>query len=202
MCVYSELFVNRKKAMAERALDPNENLHEQVPRLDEQVGGATGGELLDDHHEQRTNPDENESPVVAAAAGDGTPGDLRKGPAMQPATVVPSADEEARPVISAARRVRTTEPISGIDLLITQSGLAAENPITVPTMMRNSVSKTPDRAALCYKEGGSWKSITYTEYYQMCVAAAKSFLKVTPSSKAMCSHHMSYGMVCYTYILS
>ena len=90
--------------------------------------------------------------------------------ATSPAEVVPSAN--------AGRRVRTSDPIVGVDLLIGQSGVAAEKPVTVPTLLKDSVSKTPDRAALCYKEGGSWKEITYSEYYRLCVATAKSFLKV------------------------
>jgi len=36
----------------------------------------------------------------------------------------------------------------------------------------------PTNPALKYKEEGEWKSITYTEYYEHCIKAAKSFLKV------------------------
>ena len=172
--------------MAEPALDPNEKPHEQLQPVEahlteEKATGTTGGETLDHHHEQQTQPNEQESPVVVAAAtGEDSPVAPRDGPALQPApAVAPSAVEETRPVIGASRRVRTIEPTSGVDLRIAQSGLAAENPITVPTMMRNSVSKTPDRAALCYKDEGNWKSISYTEYYRLCVAAAKAFLKVS-----------------------
>ena len=171
--------------MAEPALDPNEKPHEQLQPVEahlteEKATGTTGGETLDHHHEQQTQPNEQESPVVVAAAtGEDSPVAPRDGPALQPApAVAPSAVEETRPVIGASRRVRTIEPTSGVDLRIAQSGLAAENPITVPTMMRNSVSKTPDRAALCYKDEGNWKSISYTEYYRLCVAAAKAFLKL------------------------
>ena len=58
------------------------------------------------------------------------------------------------------------------------SGLAAEKPITIGQMFRQTVSSYPDTPALGHKEGEEWKKINYSEYYKLSVKAAKSFLKV------------------------
>ena len=58
------------------------------------------------------------------------------------------------------------------------SGLAAEEPITIGQMFRQTVSSYPDTPALGHKEGEEWKKINYLEYYKLSVKAAKSFLKV------------------------
>ena len=57
-------------------------------------------------------------------------------------------------------------------------GLAAEEPITIGQMFRQTVSSYPDTPALGHKEGEEWKKINYLEYYKLSVKAAKSFLKV------------------------
>ena len=58
------------------------------------------------------------------------------------------------------------------------SGLEAEEPTTVGQMFKETVRQLPDHPALTYKEGEEWKNITYSEYYGLCVRAAKSFVKV------------------------
>ena len=49
---------------------------------------------------------------------------------------------------------------------------------TVGQLFKQTVEKFPMHPALKYKEGGIWKTITYTGYYDHCIKAAKSFLKV------------------------
>ena len=49
---------------------------------------------------------------------------------------------------------------------------------TVGQLFKQTVEKFPMHPALKYKEGGIWKTITYTGYYDLCIKAAKSFLKV------------------------
>jgi len=57
-------------------------------------------------------------------------------------------------------------------------GIELEEPITVGQLFKKTVEKFPKHSALEYKEDGKWKTFTYTKYYDLCVRAAKSFLKV------------------------
>lgn len=79
---------------------------------------------------------------------------------------------------SPPRIVRTTDPSVGVHLAIGNSGLSAQAPVTIGERFKSTVSRAPDRPALCYKEAGTWREVTYRQYYALCVAAAKSFLKV------------------------
>ena len=75
-------------------------------------------------------------------------------------------------------KVRTSDPSDGLDIAREQSGLASDEPLTVGTMMQQTVSKVPDHVALCYKTREAWNNITYQQYYNLCIAAAKSFVRV------------------------
>ena len=75
-------------------------------------------------------------------------------------------------------KVRTWMPDEEVDLAIGESGIEAEEPITVGQLFKYAVERFPDHPALKYKEDGRWKSFTYTEYYGDCIRASKSFIKV------------------------
>ena len=79
---------------------------------------------------------------------------------------------------TAHRRVHQLVANKVIDLAIGESGIEAETPITVGQLLQNTVTRFPVHPALKYKEEGIWKTITYTVYYNLCIRAAKSFLKV------------------------
>ena len=88
-------------------------------------------------------------------------------------------EEEPKPKPRPARtQVRSCVPNIGVDLAIGESGIEAEEPITVGQLFKNTVERFPTHPALKYKEDGTWKTITYTGYYEFCIRAAKSFLKV------------------------
>ena len=70
------------------------------------------------------------------------------------------------------------EPNEGVDIVVGDTGVEAEEPITFGRMFQDTVKQLPDHTALRYKEDGTWRDITYAEYYNLCVRAAKSFLKV------------------------
>ena len=71
------------------------------------------------------------------------------------------------------------QPDDPVELLIGESGITAEEPISVGAFFKEAVRNYPDTTALGYKgEDGEWVKLTYTQYYDMCVRAAKSFLKV------------------------
>ena len=63
-------------------------------------------------------------------------------------------------------------------MAIGETGIEAEKPITVGELFKDVVARFPIHPALKYKEDRTWKTITYTEYYDLCIQAAKSFLKV------------------------
>lgn len=98
-----------------------------------------------------------------------------KGHEQQPAK---EEGETAAPSLPQRRKVRTTDPSEGVDLAMGMKGMEAVPPITVSQMFQETVRKFPSHPALRYKEEGEWKSITYNGYYELCIRAAKSFLKV------------------------
>ena len=73
---------------------------------------------------------------------------------------------------------RTTDPRDTLEILVESEGLAADEPTTMGKVFKTTVSKIPNHPALCYKEDGVWKEITYKQYYDMVVQAGKGFLKV------------------------
>ena len=87
-------------------------------------------------------------------------------------------DEEDPTPKSARTKVRTWNPDEVVDLAIGESGTEAMNPVTVGQLFKNTLERFSDHPALKYKEDGTWKEISYKEYYDLCIKAAKSFLKV------------------------
>ena len=81
----------------------------------------------------------------------------------------------------------TWNPDEEVDLAIGESGIEAEEPMTVGQLFKSAVEKFPTHDALKYKENGIWKAITYAEYYNHCIRAAKSFLKVRIHVSCICS---------------
>ena len=92
-------------------------------------------------------------------------------------------EEEPKPKRLPRTRVRTARPDEGVDLAMESSGLGVEDPITVGQMFQDTKTRIPERPALRYKEDpeGDWITISYSEYYDFCIRAAKSFLKVGSS---------------------
>ena len=86
--------------------------------------------------------------------------------------------DEDQPPHSGRTKVRTWMPDEEVDRARGESGIEAEKPITVGQLFKHAVERFPKHTALKYKEGGEWKSFTYIEYYDECIRAAKSFLKV------------------------
>lgn len=72
----------------------------------------------------------------------------------------------------------TSQGDGEVKLRISDSGLAAEKPLTINDMFTSAVERFGDLKALSWKEGEQQKTMNYREYYQICRTAAKSFLKV------------------------
>lgn len=75
-------------------------------------------------------------------------------------------------------RVWTTDPDIPVALRIGETGISAELPITVGEVFKQTVKKFADNPAMAFKEGESLKKISYKEYYNLSVKAAKSFIKL------------------------
>ena len=99
----------------------------------------------------------------------------------------------ATPSQSPRQKVRTTNPAEGVDIALGDSGIEAEKPITFGQMLQETVKRFPDHPALRFKEDGTWKTVTYTEYYDLCIRAAKSFLTVHYSTPYV------HAVVCQLY---
>ena len=76
-------------------------------------------------------------------------------------------------------RFHTSNPAERIDIAMEESGLAADEPLTVGQLVQRTVVRVPHHVALRYKTRGAWKNVTYRDYYNQCITAAKSFLKVS-----------------------
>lgn len=90
-----------------------------------------------------------------------------------------SIDEElAGPATSLppALSLWTTEASGSVRLRIEEG--CPEEPVTVHQMFRGSVEKYGNMYALASKKNDKWERITFSEYYQFCRRAAKSFIKV------------------------
>lgn len=78
--------------------------------------------------------------------------------------------------LAPAQCLWTTEASGSVRLRIDDN--CPQEPITVHQMFITSVQKYGSLFALATKRNGKWEKITFSEYYQCCRMAAKSFLKV------------------------
>ncbi|KAG5847262.1 hypothetical protein ANANG_G00124130 [Anguilla anguilla] len=65
-----------------------------------------------------------------------------------------------------------------VKLRMSESGPAAEPPVTVHEVFTRTVERFGGQTALVRKEGEKWRTLNFKEYYEQCRAAAKSFLKL------------------------
>ena len=102
--------------------------------------------------------------------------------AEDPPAEAPSAEVEEvkskEPEIPERVNFRSTDPRIGVDLAIEKDGVGSAKPVTVGEMFKNTLNEFPDKPALFFKEGEQWNPVLYSEYYDLCIRAAKSFKKV------------------------
>ncbi|XP_077571558.1 long-chain-fatty-acid--CoA ligase ACSBG2-like [Stigmatopora nigra] len=72
----------------------------------------------------------------------------------------------------------TTCRDGAVCLRMEESGPAAETPVTVHQMFLETVQNFGTLPAMAYKKDGQWEIVTWTRYYELCRAAAKSFIKL------------------------
>ncbi|XP_037398728.1 long-chain-fatty-acid--CoA ligase ACSBG1 isoform X2 [Pygocentrus nattereri] len=78
--------------------------------------------------------------------------------------------------LAPAQSLWTTEASGSVQLRIDE--LCPQEPITVHQMFMNSVQKYGNLPALASKRKDKWEKITFSEYYNCCRMAARSFLKL------------------------
>ncbi|XP_069046824.1 long-chain-fatty-acid--CoA ligase ACSBG1 isoform X1 [Lepisosteus oculatus] len=78
--------------------------------------------------------------------------------------------------LAPAEALWTTEAGGAVKLRIDDS--CPQRPITVHQMFMSSVQKYGSLYALATKTKDKWEKITFSEYYKLCRAAARSFLKL------------------------
>ena len=85
-------------------------------------------------------------------------------------------------------RSRTSDPKLGVDLAFGSAKLQDLDPVTVGKLFKTAVSKNGDGVALKFKVDGQWNEVTYKEYYEMVINAAKSFITVRIKLNLESSH--------------
>ncbi|XP_039615484.1 long-chain-fatty-acid--CoA ligase ACSBG2-like [Polypterus senegalus] len=72
----------------------------------------------------------------------------------------------------------TTKRNGSVKLRMTKSGPGSEAPLTIHQYFLDSVERYKEMPALAYKKDGKWEMISYSNYYEECRKAAKSFLRI------------------------
>ncbi|XP_042351415.1 long-chain-fatty-acid--CoA ligase ACSBG1 isoform X2 [Plectropomus leopardus] len=85
-------------------------------------------------------------------------------------------EEFAGALLAQAHSLWTTDVKGSVKLRIEEG--CSQEPVTVHQMFRASVEKYGNMHALASKKGNKWEKITFSEYYQFCRRAAKSFIKL------------------------
>lgn len=73
----------------------------------------------------------------------------------------------------------TTWPDGAVEIRFSDRTPGARaTPISIWTMLENTVKRVPNRTALCVKRNDEWVKWTYAEYQDDCKSAAKAFIKL------------------------
>ncbi|XP_065357517.1 very long-chain-fatty-acid--CoA ligase bubblegum [Calliphora vicina] len=80
---------------------------------------------------------------------------------------------------------RTTDVTQAVKIRMSKDGLGAEEPISIPGLLKRSVNNYPDYPALRTKKGkGEYTTVTYKQYEQKVHQTAKAFIKLGMSSRS------------------
>ncbi|KAL1449111.1 hypothetical protein WDU94_000344 [Cyamophila willieti] len=75
--------------------------------------------------------------------------------------------------------IYTSEPNGATRVILNESGVGAQPPVSVPGLLSRIVANYPDQVAICQKkEDEEWKKITYKEYETNVRTVAKAFIKL------------------------
>lgn len=103
-------------------------------------------------------------------------------------------DAPSEPSVPPRTKYYSVAPDDPVELLMGKSDLSAADPKTVGQLFKEAVSKFGTKPALAYKDSpdDQWTRVTYSEFYDKCVSAAKSFLKVSVAIHiyTICVKHM------------
>ncbi|XP_061172776.1 long-chain-fatty-acid--CoA ligase ACSBG2-like isoform X1 [Saccostrea echinata] len=71
-----------------------------------------------------------------------------------------------------------TKGDEAVKLRMSESGYGSEKPVTVPSMLYQTVQRVPAHPALAVKRGGIWVKWTYEQYFNDTRKAAKALIKL------------------------
>lgn len=128
-----------------------------APNIESRANESSEEESAGEREEEETKPAERSSTHTQPAS------------AQRPASL-------ALPV--SGSELWTTQRDGEVKLRIGESGPAAQPPVTVHEAFEQAVQRFGKYTALSWKEGEQWKKFSYSEYYDTCRIAAKSFLKL------------------------
>ena len=94
--------------------------------------------------------------------------------------------KSSRPLSPKRSQIYTIDPAIPIELDIGLEGISATEPLAIGHLLQRTKKKFPEYLAMANKNGESWKIVTYSEYYDLCIRAAKSFLKVNHRACILC----------------
>ncbi|XP_049576241.2 long-chain-fatty-acid--CoA ligase ACSBG2 isoform X1 [Syngnathus scovelli] len=97
---------------------------------------------------------------------------------QRPGSLSVSAAPAPAPEPAPGSNLWTGQADGEVKLRMEDSGLAAETPLTVHQLFTTAVKNFGKYTAVSWKEGEQKKSLNYTQYYETCRTAAKSFLKL------------------------
>ncbi|CAG0886457.1 unnamed protein product [Cyprideis torosa] len=75
-------------------------------------------------------------------------------------------------------KIYSCDPSDAVRLNVGNSGISAINPMSVPSMLIETVKKNPDHLALRCLRAGSWEEWTYKQYLDDVRTVAKAFIKL------------------------
>ena len=79
--------------------------------------------------------------------------------------------------IKAAKQLTTTtDPSVAVDIKLAEKDFAAT---TVGRLFQKAVARFPNHPALRYKTASSWEELTYSQYYNKCLEAARAYIEVS-----------------------
>ncbi|KAM4576478.1 long-chain-fatty-acid--CoA ligase ACSBG2-like [Odontesthes bonariensis] len=125
---------------------------------------------------QETHPTSNPEPPAKPPRSPEAEGAAERLSAEEPKTIPLQAPDLV--TLAPAEQLWSNSRDQAVRLRMEGSGPGSETPVTIHQMFLETVEKCRDLPALVYKKDGQTVTLTWSQYYEQCRAAAKSFLKL------------------------